>query len=225
MSKILCIETSTSLGSVAISCDGLVTAFVSLQPGENISSKITLMIQQAASDAKISLKELDAVGVNLGPGSYTSLRTGLSAAKGICYALSKPLVGADTFEILYDAADNKTEYDNIICMVDARRMDAYVRVYDVQANTCRADEFATLDEEFFSQFKNKRILCTGDGASRLKDAEFIAETCKISENTQNAAFMTRICEEKLHNGTLLDIAYSVPYYFKSPNITTPKNIF
>ncbi len=225
MIKILNIETSTSQSSVAISVDSQILAFKTLSPELNISGEITLLIQSAAHEAQIPLHSIDAVAINLGPGSYTSLRVGLSVAKAICYALNVPLIGTDTFEILYKSVENESAYDTIMCMVDARRMDVYARVYDVKTNHFEKDEFATLDESFFSHYKGKHILCTGDGAKKISGTSFLPESSKISEITQNAAMMATISHEKYNNGTLLDIAYSVPYYFKSPNITTPKNIF
>lgn len=225
MSIILNIDTSTNLPSVSISKHSNLLSVDELGPENNISGNITRMIERAVANANIKLSDVDAISINLGPGSYTSLRVGLSTSKGLCYALNKPLIGLNSFEMLASSVTNRTDYDLLICMVDARRMDVYAGIYDLQNDHAIDPEFATIDKSFFEKFTSKKVLCLGDGAQKFKSSEFLPEFCTISDIIQHSSHMISIAEAKFSSKTFLDIAYCVPYYFKPPNITTPKNTF
>ena len=93
---ILCIETSTAVCSVALVDNGNVIALKESLDGQNHAEKITIFIDELMKEAGVAYKDLDAVAVSMGPGSYTGLRIGVSTAKGFCYALDKPLIAIDT---------------------------------------------------------------------------------------------------------------------------------
>ncbi len=226
MSLILSIDTSISSATVVLHDSFEVLSIQKLLSDESISEKITQLIQKALSESEKALSDLSAIAINTGPGSYTSLRVGFSSAKGLCYVLKIPLIGLDTFEILYSASfDQKNNFDAIICMVDARRMDAYVRIYNSSGENTAETEFITFDQNFVHRFQNQKILCIGDGAVKLQGSEILPPTWQISKIIQHAEHMVSLSTNKYASECFLDVAYSVPYYFKQPNITTPKHTF
>ena len=97
---ILCLETSTAVCSVALVRNGKLISLRESLNGQNHAEKITLFIDEVMKEADISYQELDAIAVSKGPGSYTGLRIGVSTAKGLCYAMEKPLIAIDTLSAM-----------------------------------------------------------------------------------------------------------------------------
>ena len=128
--KILHLETSSKNCSVAIS-DGDEILCVCEEISENYkqSESLHTFVQWALEGAKITLNDLDAISLGKGPGSYTGLRIGASSAKGFCFGLQIPLVAVNSLETMIQPFLNK-EYDFIIPMIDARRMEVYCAVFD-----------------------------------------------------------------------------------------------
>ena len=128
MAAILCIETTTTKCSVALSVDGVV---VSLKEDNNKqyshAEKLHLFIEDVLAESKVSKNKLDAIAVSKGPGSYTGLRIGVSAAKGLCFALEIPLISIPTLEAL--ACQVKNTDGIIVPMLDARRLEVYSAVF------------------------------------------------------------------------------------------------
>jgi len=128
MAAILCIETTTTNCSVALSVDGVV---VSLKEDNNKqyshAEKLHLFIEDVLAESKVSKNKLDAIAVSKGPGSYTGLRIGVSAAKGLCFALEIPLISIPTLEAL--ACQVKNTDGIIVPMLDARRLEVYSAVF------------------------------------------------------------------------------------------------
>ena len=130
MSYILHIETATKNCSVAIGKSGSLVALKELY-AENFShsEQLHVFIQKALQEANIEMEALDAVAVSKGPGSYTGLRIGVAAAKGICFALELPLIGINSLQILAEKY-SALEKALLFPMFDARRMAVYVMVLD-----------------------------------------------------------------------------------------------
>ena len=123
MTKILCIESATEICSVCLSLDGEPHFLHENREGNRHSEILTILIENCLRDAGISMREIDAVAVSRGPGSYTSLRVGASVAKGICYALGKPLIAIDTLKSLAFGAKNQPDLaaaDLFAAFIDAR---------------------------------------------------------------------------------------------------------
>ena len=134
MSLILSIETSTTLCSVALHRSGhLLDTRESMEEGAH-AKQLTLLIQALLASQAISGKDLDAIAVSAGPGSYTGLRIGLSTAKGLCFGLDKPLIALDTLKILANSRKGKA-FEYFIPMIDARRMEVYTAVFESDTMT------------------------------------------------------------------------------------------
>ena len=218
---ILCVETATPVCSVALN-ETCCTIALRETEGQNAhSEKITNFIREVMETAKIDYKQLDAVAVSKGPGSYTGLRIGVSTAKGICYAADLPLMAIDTLEAMAYGMKEKlgsqiAENDLLIPMIDARRMEVYASVFDAQLNRIQDTAALIIDEHSFEDLrKDHRLWLFGDGAPKLKEVFKDAPEVKIVEGLlPSAAFMTSLADQSLREQRFVDVAYFEPFYLK-----------
>lgn len=212
MVYILNIETATKNCSVSVSADGA-TAALKEFAGEGYlhAEKLHVFIEEALQQAGIKYADLNAVAVSMGPGSYTGLRIGVSAAKGLCYALGIPLMAIDTLELL--ARQLKVENGVIIPLLDARRMEVYSAVFDTQYSLLRKVEAEIITADSFSEYKPVHLV--GDGAAKCKamltDDKFIYHDNVIYPS---AAQMAELSYNKYKISDTVDVAYFEPYYLK-----------
>ena len=223
---ILNIETATPICSVAIGKDGKILASRTLKGRQTHAAKLTLLIKECLTEVGITLHDLNAVAVSIGPGSYTGLRIGLSTAKGLCYTLEKPLITLNTLAVLVNTTKiNFGEESAIYCpMIDARRMEVYTAIYDNNGNELQSTQALIIENEDFFQayFSNKQtVIFSGDGASKCQSI-ITNSYAKFVEQENSAIGMLALAEAKYQNHDFADLAYSAPLYLKSPNITTPK---
>ncbi|MGB0175684.1 MAG: tRNA (adenosine(37)-N6)-threonylcarbamoyltransferase complex dimerization subunit type 1 TsaB, partial [Owenweeksia sp.] len=172
MALILALETSTKNCSVALAEGDKILASREESSNQYIhSEKLHLFIQETLSSAGCSAKKLEAVAVGKGPGSYTGLRIGVSAAKGLCYALHIPLIAMDGLNILaqgFAEQNHPGETELILPMLDARRMEVYTAVFDHKAQRQSPIEAKVLEEGCFADLVSETIHLIGDGAEKAK---------------------------------------------------------
>lgn len=223
MPIILNIETSTDICSVCISKDSKVISIRETERSYSHSEVIATFIDECIKEAALSMKDLDAVAVSQGPGSYTALRIGTATAKGICFALSIPLIAIGTLDALKNSIIDKAgPNDLIVPMIDARRMEVYRSVYDSQHNVLAPVEPIILDGDTFQEYQDyHKILFCGDGAAKSKDVLNIENACYIEEECSSRHMIT-LSEVKFTKKLFEDISYYEPYYYKGPNITVQK---
>lgn len=232
---ILCLETATPSCSVALVHNGEVLACEEDPKGQNHSEKITLFIDSVMKKAGISYDQLDAVAVSMGPGSYTGLRIGVSTAKGICYAVSKPLIAVETLEAMaYGGSavisSERSERRNLLLIpaIDARRMEVYAAIFDENVNKIKDTEAVIIDENSFADLKkDHHIYLFGDGADKC--AEIFANDDKITVIKDfycSAKYMNTIAQQKFNNSEFVDVAYFEPFYLKDfvPGTPTVKGL-
>src|ERR1700739_3288247 len=131
---ILCIETATTMCSVCITQNDKVIACKELNGGYTHAENLHVFIQDVPKEVNLTVKQISAVAVSKGPGSYTGLRIGVSSAKGLCYALQIPLISIDTLQSMAYAVAQSRQDDILYApMLDARRMEVYCAVYDKNA--------------------------------------------------------------------------------------------
>lgn len=222
--NILLIETATPVCSVALSVDGHISARrFSSEPNAH-STRLTVFIDEILHQLSLQPSAIDAVCVSSGPGSYTGLRIGVSTAKGLAYALAKPLLSVPTLlsmAALYLA--QHPGYQGLVCpMIDARRMECYTMLVDHRLNIIRhthADVFDSSPQSqtplFLAQLDRSSIVFIGDGSAKTKP---------LFANHPNAAFdptflpsaegMAAIAASKLQEGSVEDVAYFEPFYLK-----------
>ena len=218
---ILCLETATPVCSVALN-ENCCTIALRETEGQNAhSEKITNFIREVMEVGKIDYKQLDAVAVSKGPGSYTGLRIGVSTAKGICYAADLPLMAIDTLEAMAHGMKAKLgsqigENDLLIPMIDARRMEVYAAVFDANLNKIEDTAARVIDENSFEDLlKDHHLWLFGDGAPKLKKVFENQPNISIVEGFRpSAAYMLPLAEKALRNHDFVDVAYFEPFYLK-----------
>jgi tRNA threonylcarbamoyladenosine biosynthesis protein TsaB len=191
------------------------------------AATLTLMIERVMKKNNLSLSEINAVSVSKGPGSYTALRIGISTAKGICFALQKPLIAVDTLQSLaLAAAQIMPIEDAIYCpMIDARRMEVYCALYNFENNILENNQAKIIDSHSFTDYFNKykKIIFTGNGAPKC-ESTLQNELSFFVETRCSARHLVPLAMQSFENQRFEDVAYFVPEYLKEPNITTPKKI-
>lgn len=213
MAIILNIETATKNCSVSIANAGktLVCKEIAEQHFSH-AEKLHLFIDEICKESQITLKELSAVAVSQGPGSYTGLRIGVSAAKGFCYALSIPLIAVDTLLLL--AKKVRVERGVIIPMIDARRMEAYTACFDSNYLKIRNTDAEIVDANSYQEI-NGPIHLVGDGAMKFQSILTSSKFHFYPEiEFPSANEMSAISFEKYENKDFVDLAYFEPFYLK-----------
>lgn len=235
MSRILLIETATEVCSVAIAVDGAVVALVEELQAPSHAALLTLQIEQCASMSGIPLATLDAVAVSSGPGSYTSLRVGASVAKGICYALDKPLIAVNTLLALAWASREEPSIVNrspstvFVPMLDARRQEVWLAVYDAELRTIAAEQPLILENNLFENFiqqnlsgaGGKTLVTAGNGSEKLKNVPPHENVVFSPVKKCSARHLSALAERFFQQTDFQNVAYFEPFYMKAPNITTP----
>jgi tRNA threonylcarbamoyladenosine biosynthesis protein TsaB len=213
MGFILNIETATKNCSVCLAENGKAVV-LSEYAGEGYSHavKLHVFIEGALQTAGIAFSELDAVAVSMGPGSYTGLRIGVSAAKGLCYSLNIPLLAVDTLELL--ARNTAVTEGVIIPMIDARRMEVYTSVFDKDYNKLRDTKAEIITETSFEEIEGI-IHLVGDGAAKCREI-LNAERFVYHEDIiyPSAAQMAEVSFDKYKKSDTVDVAYFEPFYLK-----------
>jgi tRNA threonylcarbamoyladenosine biosynthesis protein TsaB len=214
MGNILCIETTTTNCSVSIAQDGKTVALLE-ENRQNYSHSENLhgFISKALEQAKISKSQLHAVAVSRGPGSYTGLRIGVSAAKGLCFALDIPLISIDT---LHAFAFQVTEgADYIIPMLDARRMEVYSCVFDSNKNKLEEIQAVILNENSFSNYLEKgKVVFLGNANEKFKTVCNHPNAFFVDNKLPSANEMASMAEMKYKKSDFESVAYFEPYYLK-----------
>ena len=211
---ILHIETSTKNCSVSISRNGeMLCLCEEYDDRYGHSEKLHQFVNWALEGAEISLDELDAVCVSKGPGSYTGLRIGVSAAKGFCFGLNIPLLSLNSLEILAQSQIDKG-FDLIIPMIDARRMEVYTAVFDVNGKQISEIEAKILDENTFWEWADKKIAFVGDAVEKSKSVLNLPNAEFMEGIHPSAKQMMHLAEVKFKNKEFEDVAYFEPFYLK-----------
>ncbi len=224
----LCIETTGPVCSVAIANGSKLLALKEITEPFQHASQITFLIDQCLQAAGIMLEDLEAVVLSEGPGSYTGLRVGASAAKGLCYGQDIPLIGVNTLLALASGMNEKTKSlsPSLLCpMIDARRMEVFAALYDRDLNEIVPAGAFTLNESFTSMI-NKRdgyVVFGGDGAQKFMD-NFKGKMYKYCSIRPSAAYLIDLSEIKFQTEEFSDITFFKPKYLKPPHITTPKKV-
>ncbi|MFV8361958.1 tRNA (adenosine(37)-N6)-threonylcarbamoyltransferase complex dimerization subunit type 1 TsaB [Flavobacterium sp. ZT3P35] len=221
MSYILNIETATKNCSVALAKEGKTIFYKEIaEEGYSHAERLHVFIEEIIKEVGITLQDLSAVAVSQGPGSYTGLRIGVSAAKGLCYALNIPLIAIDTLQAL--ASQVTISNGLIIPMIDARRMEVYSAVFSPNLEQKREVLAEIITENSFENLQE--TLCfVGDCAEKCKSVLTKENYIFLDEIVYpSAKEMSFLSFEKFKKSDTVDVAYFEPYYLKDFMITTPK---
>jgi tRNA threonylcarbamoyladenosine biosynthesis protein TsaB len=219
LALILNIETATEVCSVALARDGKLLSIRESGGGYTHAENITVFINEIVSEAEISLNDIDAVSVSKGPGSYTGLRIGVSTAKGLCFALNKPLLAINTLLSLannFQTSNLKPQTPNLLCpMLDARRMEVYCAVYDSALYEVMPTAAVIIDENSFAEIlKTNAVYFFGNGALKCKPVVQHQNAVFVEDVSPSAAAMVSLSEKLFAENKFENTAYFEPFYLK-----------
>jgi tRNA threonylcarbamoyladenosine biosynthesis protein TsaB len=232
MAKILCLETSTEVCSVAIVDKGLVIDFREDISGQNHSRLLTVFILDLLKSNQLTASDFDAVAVSEGPGSYTGLRIGVSAAKGICYGAGIPLIAINPLKAMASyVVETGTlnglsllSTDLLAPMIDARRMEVFTSIYDLKLNEINPVNALVVETNSFDQLPSgSRIVLFGNGSAKCKPILNSSRFIYIDEVIASSRNMAILANLKYENNDFVDVAYFEPFYLKDFVATVPKN--
>ena len=222
MAIILNLETATTNCSVSISKDGK-TLSLKEDHDKNYShaERLHIYIDKVIKEAGIDIHELDAIAISKGPGSYTGLRIGVSAAKGLCFALDKPLISVSTLEALSHQVTCTEGF--IVPMLDARRMEVYSGVFDFKYNQIRETEAQILNESSFNTYLEQgNVFFIGNGVEKTKTLISHRNAVFIEDKLPSSKEMSSLAYNKYKINNFEDVAYFEPYYLKDFVALKPK---
>ena len=215
MALILLIETATKSCSVSLSSENKIIACKEeVNKQYSHAEKLTVFITELFKTQDFSIKDLDAIAVSKGPGSYTGLRIGVSTAKGLCYALDIPLISVSTLKAMAFRMAQKEESDLYCPMIDARRMEVYNAFYNSTNKEIRGIQADIIEADSYQKELDKKVLFFGDGAQKCKqiiqhpNAKFLDDIFPSSKD------MLEIANEKFSENFFEDVAYFEPFYLK-----------
>jgi len=223
---ILQIDTATTVCSVALAKDGKTTAVKQVDQRNIHAEVITVFIDELLAETGSHYKDIDAIAVSCGPGSYTGLRIGISTAKGLCFALDKPLIAIETLESMaHGIIDNPALLSSfnfqlstpLLCpMIDARRMEVYTAIFNTNGKNIVPTAAEIIDEHSFADLlKNNQILFFGDGAEKCREVLGHNPNAQFLPGfTNSATHLSKKAAEKFARKDFEDVAYFEPFYLK-----------
>lgn len=219
MERIILIETSTSLCSVALAEDGAVTAYRESSAPKAHASLTAVFVQEVLQERRVTLSDCDAVCVSKGPGSYTGLRVGVSTAKGLCFGSGLPLIAVGTLDTLVAQAEG--EYKYIIPMIDARRMEVYACVFENGAQITETEPVIVDENSFAEYLEQGPCLFIGDGAGKCADV-IKHPNAQFCQCNPKASAMLSPAMKAYNEKRFEDVAYFEPFYLKEFVATVSK---
>ena len=222
MARILLIETSTSVLSVALAVDGTVACERVCEEPRKQASLTAPLVKEVLDEAGLSARELDAVCVSSGPGSYTGLRVGVSTAKGVAFGAGIPLLSIGTLDILVSGVSGEGAPQFIVPMIDARRMEVYTAVYSSEGERLTPVEAKVIGPDAFREYLEQgEVLFVGDGA--LKCREVIqSPAARFQEAHPLARHMAAAAQKAFEEEKFENLAYFEPFYLKDFVATVSK---
>ena len=228
MERIILIETSTALCSVALAEDGTIVDYRESSAPKAHASLTAVFIQEMLAERGLSVTDCDAVCVSMGPGSYTGLRVGVSTAKGLCFGARKPLIAVGTLDTLVAQASDAPDYKYIVPMIDARRMEVYTAVFEIAGQAGNDVRQTTetapmiIDENSFAEILAEGpVLFIGDGAGKCADV-IKHPNAHFCQCHPKASSMLSPALEAYKEKRFEDVAYFEPFYLKEFVATVSK---
>ena len=248
MALILCIETATEVCSVALVRDQQLLGIRESSARNVHSAMLTVFTDEIIKSSGVQFVDLDAIAVSMGPGSYTGLRIGVATAKGLCYALDKPLIAVPTLQAMavginyelkiknYESGDEvqsakckmqsaKLKSVALVCpMIDARRMEVYCAVFDHYDQEIRKVRAEIIDEYSFQKFlADNQVVFAGEGADKCKPLLADHPNALFLDGFQaSARFMAPLASEKFREKQFENLAYFEPFYLKDFVVGKPR---
>jgi tRNA threonylcarbamoyladenosine biosynthesis protein TsaB len=226
LATFLIIDTALEEAIVALGKDGKIIGELTNKETHSHASFIQVAIANVLEAQQIAMTELDAIVVTLGPGSYTGLRVGLATAKGIAYALEKPLIGLSTLNALAAAAVQVSPTTievstQIFSMIDARRMEVFGAIYDTSLKPILPEQAMVLDQTKWNSLIPQPTICIGNGHLKTKDFTSTHNLTYVEGNYTSQVLLD-LAMTKWTAGQFEDLAYVGPNYLKEVYILPHK---
>lgn len=230
---ILAIETAVNVCSVSIAFSENEIYTKESFDTKSHASHLHVFIDELLKTHAVSYKDLMAVAVSSGPGSYTGLRIGVSTAKGLCFAHEIPLISISTLhsmafamsEILGNPKDKKVYFQP---MIDARRMEVYTALYNSELECIKPIHAAIIESDYFDNYKtNELVYISGNGASKTQPyCSELSNVIYIDENVHTSKAVVQLAFDKLKNNDFENTAYFEPFYLKDyiPGVSKVKGL-
>jgi tRNA threonylcarbamoyladenosine biosynthesis protein TsaB len=229
MALILSIETATPVCSICLSDGDKILGIKETSDHNSHSRVVAVFIEELLRETGISKHNLDAVAVSKGPGSYTGLRIGVSTAKGLCYALDKPLISIGTLEAMahgmkmYPWVEKSGLPVIYVPMIDARRMEVFTALFDDKLLPLKETSADIIDADSFADFlKGNHLVLAGDGADKCRGILSHPHITFLEDFTVSARYMTGPVNKLFESGIFEDTAYFEPFYLKDFIAGKPK---
>ncbi|HHB79204.1 MAG TPA: tRNA (adenosine(37)-N6)-threonylcarbamoyltransferase complex dimerization subunit type 1 TsaB [Saprospiraceae bacterium] len=221
--RLLLLETSGEVCSVCISYGNAVVSLQESTESFSHASEVTILIEKALKSANLEMKDLDAVVVSDGPGSYTGLRVGLSVAKGLCFGLDIPLIAVNSLDALAHFAQASHPDALYFPMIDARRMEVYMRGFDADMQAIFPIGAVILSENTFDEWLpyGKKIVLCGSGVEKSKTL-YSGEHFVFMDTIFSSKHLVGLGLRAFQQKEFVDLAGHTPFYLKPPNITQAK---
>jgi len=213
---ILSIETATPVCSVALHIAGNLIASYELHTERSHSDQLTSMIEQVCKQGGVKLPEIAAIAISKGPGSYTGLRIGVATAKGMCFALDKPLVAINTLEAMVWQINTFFGENTLFCpMIDARRMEVYCLVADTKGNILQETEAKIIDHQSFENIlSTNKVVFFGNGAMKCQELIQHENAIFLDGLYPSAKTVGLLASQKYTQKAFEDLIYFEPFYLK-----------
>lgn len=216
LERILCIETASTNCSVALASEGKVLALKE-DYSDNYShaERLHIFIDELLKENNLQPRDLSAIAVSKGPGSYTGLRIGVSAAKGLCFSLDLPLISVPTLlSIAYQVPEEGTDF--IIPLFDARRMEVYTAGFTADKKPLFDTRAEILSEDSFSEYLERgKVSFIGSGVKKFRGICSHKNAHFIQDKLPSASEMAFLAHQKFRSKEFEDVAYFEPYYLKN----------
>lgn len=213
MALLLNIDTAIDSASVCLSKDGVILSIVRNEKQKDHAAWLHMTIKNIFESNGSELASIDAVAITCGPGSYTGLRIGMATAKGICYALNKPLIIINTLEVMANAARNENA-DWLCPMIDARRMEVFTAIYNKDLEVIKVPAAIELNENSFTEELKKSSICFfGNGSNKFRSM-IENPNALFSDVFVDAVAIVSLAEKKHMLNEFADLAYAEPIYLK-----------
>jgi tRNA threonylcarbamoyladenosine biosynthesis protein TsaB len=231
MAAILNIETATPLCSVALAIDGRLIAQRETQEEKSHSARLTVYIEEILKEQGLQIKDLQAIAIGKGPGSYTGLRIGVSTAKGLCYGAGIPLIAVGTLRIMFNYAKEicreksiPLDENTLLCpMIDARRMEVFSCMYKASGEEKELISAKIIDAlTYTSYLQSSKIYFFGSGMDKCRQVLSHSNAYFLDEIYPHAAALAALSEEKYQEKQFENLAYFEPFYLKEFVATVPK---
>jgi len=216
MTTILNIDCTGSEAFVAIAKDGILQDVLHNVVQKEHASFLHPALQALLSKLDIQPNQIDAVAVTNGPGSYTGIRIGLAAAKGLCYTLNLPLICINSLVLLASTTKRSTEgkLGVIVPIIDARRMEVFTAVYDTDINELEAPHALLLNSESFNNYLSKEVVIFCGSAIQKFHTICVHKNAHFVDTTDVSAEMCKLSYLKFNQSETSDLVLSNPCYVK-----------